>query len=185
MVGSGGALACRAQGANVPANWGNGSSSYSLPEQLGGARNWDYRFCWLRDATFALLSLMDAGYDEEAHDWREWLLRAVAGSPDQIQIMYGQGGERRLSEWQVPWLAGYEDSVSVRIGNAAYGQLQLDVYGEVLDALYQAQQAGVHASDAGWALQRALVSHVETIWREPDEGIWEVRGAADTSPIQR
>ncbi|MFU0505314.1 glycoside hydrolase family 15 protein [Pseudaminobacter sp. NGMCC 1.201702] len=148
----------------------------SLPEQLGGARNWDYRFCWLRDATFALLSLMDAGYDEEAQDWREWLLRAVAGSPDQIQIMYGLGGERRLSEWQVPWLAGYEGSVPVRIGNAAYGQLQLDVYGEVLDALYQARQAGIHASDAGWALQRALVSHVETIWSEPDEGIWEVRG---------
>lgn len=148
----------------------------SLPEQLGGSRNWDYRFCWLRDATFSLLSLMDAGYFEEAQAWREWLLRAVAGSPARIQIMYGLAGERRLEESELSWLPGYEHSRPVRIGNAAYGQLQLDVYGEVLDALHQARKGGLAANEAGWALERTVVSHLETIWREPDEGIWEVRG---------
>ena len=147
----------------------------SLPEQIGGPRNWDYRFCWLRDATFTLISLMDAGYYEEAKAWRDWLLRAVAGSPSQIQIMYGLAGERRLPEWEVPWLAGYEASRPVRVGNAAQSQVQLDVFGEVMDALHQARRGGLETTEAGWALQRALVGHLETVWNEPDEGIWEVR----------
>lgn len=148
----------------------------SLPEHIGGSRNWDYRFCWLRDATFALLSLMDAGYRDEASAWREWLLRAVAGSPGQTQIMYGLAGERRLAEWEVPWLAGYEASPPVRIGNAAYDQFQLDVFGEVADALHQARCAGLGATEAGWALERALLERMEGVWDQPDEGIWEVRG---------
>lgn len=121
----------------------------SLPEQIGGPRNWDYRYCWLRDATFTLLSLVDAGYLDEAKAWRDWLLRAIAGSPEKTQIMYGLGGERRLTEWEVPWLPGYEGSGPVRVGNAAYDQLQLDVYGEIADALHQARVAGLSASDAG------------------------------------
>jgi GH15 family glucan-1,4-alpha-glucosidase len=148
----------------------------SLPEQLGGVRNWDYRFCWLRDATLILLELMDAGFYDEAQEWREWLLRAVAGSPEQVQIMYGIGGERRLTEWEVPWLPGYEGSAPVRIGNAAHGQLQLDVFGEVMDALHQARCNGIAASESGWALQQAFLAHLERIWTEPDEGLWEVRG---------
>jgi GH15 family glucan-1,4-alpha-glucosidase len=148
----------------------------SLPEHLGGSRNWDYRFCWLRDATLTLLALMDAGFSDEAQVWREWLIRAVAGSPEQVQIMYGIAGERRLTEWEVPWLPGYERSTPVRIGNAAYGQLQLDVFGEVMDALHQARRTGLAASESGWALQQAFLTHLECIWTEPDEGIWEVRG---------
>jgi len=148
----------------------------SLPEQLGGSRNWDYRFCWLRDATFTLLALMEAGFLEEARAWRDWLLRAAAGSPDQLQIMYGIAGERRLDEYEVPWLRGYEGAAPVRIGNAAAGQVQLDVYGEVLDALYLARRAGLATDASGWALECALVAHLETIWDQPDDGIWEVRG---------
>ena len=148
----------------------------SLPEHLGGVRNWDYRFCWLRDATLTLLALMNADYYQEAHDWREWLARAVAGSPDQIQIMYGIAGERRLTEWEVPWLPGYENSKPVRIGNDAYRQLQLDVYGELMDAFHQARLGGVASPDAGWDLQIAILQRLESAWREPDEGIWEVRG---------
>ena len=148
----------------------------SLPEHLGGVRNWDYRFCWLRDATLILLELMDAGYQDEAQAWREWLLRAVAGSPDQVRIMYGIAGERRLTEWEVPWLPGYEGSAPVRIGNAAHGQLQLDVFGEVMDALHQARCHGIAASESGWAMQQAFLSHLEGVWAQPDEGIWEVRG---------
>jgi GH15 family glucan-1,4-alpha-glucosidase len=148
----------------------------SLPEQIGGTRNWDYRFCWLRDATLSLLALMDAGYVEEAGAWRDWLLRAAAGSPSQVQIMYGLAGERMLREWEVPWLPGYEGSAPVRIGNAAAAQLQLDVYGEVMDALYQAHLAGLAESRDAWALQVALATHVGTIWTSPDHGIWEVRG---------
>jgi GH15 family glucan-1,4-alpha-glucosidase len=149
----------------------------SLPEQIGGVRNWDYRYCWLRDATLTLLALMDAGYYEEAQSWRDWLVRAAAGSPEQAQIMYGIAGERRLTEWEVPWLPGYEGSRPVRIGNAAHGQLQLDVYGEVMDALHQGRRGGLAASESGWALQLAMLAHLEKIWREPDQGIWEVRGA--------
>jgi GH15 family glucan-1,4-alpha-glucosidase len=148
----------------------------SLPEQLGGTRNWDYRFCWLRDATLTLLALMDAGYYDEATAWREWLLRAAAGSPTQVQIMYGVAGERLLREWEVPWLPGYEGAMPVRIGNAAHGQLQLDVFGEVLDALHQGRRGGMPLSIEASDLQRALVNHLETIWDRPDQGIWEVRG---------
>src|SRR4051812_17262304 len=148
----------------------------SVPEQLGGPRNWDYRFCWLRDATITLYALTNSGFLEEAGAWREWLLRAIAGLPTQLQIMYGLAGERRLTEYEVPWLAGYEGAAPVRIGNAASDQLQLDVYGEVLDALYQARRMGLAPSEEGWRLERLLVEHLETIWDQPDEGIWEVRG---------
>ena len=148
----------------------------SLPERLGGSRNWDYRFCWLRDATLTLLSLMNAGYYDEARAWRDWLLRAAAGSPDQLQIMYGVTGKRWLSEREVPWLSGYEGSKPVRIGNAAADQLQLDVYGEVMDALHQARAGRLQYLAASWEFQRALLDHLETIWRDPDDGIWEVRG---------
>ena len=148
----------------------------SLPERLGGHRNWDYRFCWLRDATFTLLALMNAGYHEEACAWREWLLRAAAGSPDQVQIMYGIRGERHLLEWEVDWLAGYEGAKPVRVGNAASNQLQLDVYGEVADALLHAELAGLPSRKSDFDLQECLTEHLATIWREPDQGIWEIRG---------
>jgi GH15 family glucan-1,4-alpha-glucosidase len=148
----------------------------SLPEQIGGSRNWDYRYCWLRDTTFTLLALMHGGFYDEARAWRDWLLRAVAGSPDQLQIMYGLGGERRLTEWEVPWLSGYEGSRPVRIGNAAVQQIQLDVYGEVLDALYVAHCHGLPTVDRAVAIGRSILGHLARIWREPDEGIWEVRG---------
>jgi GH15 family glucan-1,4-alpha-glucosidase len=150
----------------------------SLPEQLGGERNWDYRYCWLRDATFTLYALMESGFREEAKAWREWLLRAIAGDPAQMQIMYGIAGERRLTEFEVPWLSGYEASQPVRIGNAASEQLQLDVFGEVLDSLYQARRMGLEDSEPTWDLEMALLSRVEKIWSQPDEGIWEVRGGA-------
>jgi GH15 family glucan-1,4-alpha-glucosidase len=148
----------------------------SLPERIGGARNWDYRYCWLRDATLTLLALMNAGYYDEARAWREWLLRAVAGSPAQLQIMYGLAGERHLREWEAGWLPGYEGSRPVRIGNAAAAQLQLDVFGEVMDALHQARHGGLSENPEAWTLQKALAEHLETVWDQPDEGIWEVRG---------
>ena len=162
------------------AHWETGgivaAGTTSLPEKAGGERNWDYRFCWLRDATFTLLALTGAGFLDEAKAWHQWLLRAVAGSPDEVQTMYGVAGERRLDEFEVPWLSGYEGAKPVRIGNAAVQQLQLDVYGEVLDAFYVARRAGLVTGEETWALECALVSHLETIWREPDDGIWEVRG---------
>jgi GH15 family glucan-1,4-alpha-glucosidase len=148
----------------------------ALPEWIGGPRNWDYRFCWLRDATLTLLALMNSGHYEEARAWRDWLLRAAAGSPSQIQIMYGLGGERWLPELEVPWLAGYEGSKPVRVGNAAAEQLQLDVFGEVMDALHQARVGGIQHSREGWEFQRALLDHATQVWRKPDQGIWEVRG---------
>jgi GH15 family glucan-1,4-alpha-glucosidase len=148
----------------------------SLPEQIGGERNWDYRFCWLRDATLTLLALMNAGYYEEAQKWRGWLLRAVAGSPGQMQIMYGIGGERRLTEWQADWLTGYEGSAPVRIGNAAHEQVQLDVFGEMMDAMHQARLGRLAASESRWDLQKEFILHLEKIWANPDSGIWEVRG---------
>jgi GH15 family glucan-1,4-alpha-glucosidase len=151
----------------------------SLPEAIGGQRNWDYRYCWLRDATLTLLALMNAGYYEEARSWRDWLLRAVAGSPRQMQIMYGIRGERRLSEWDVPWLPGYENSAPVRIGNAAHQQLQLDIFGEVMDALHQARAGGLGGYEAGWDLEREFLAHLEKIWRQPDDGIWEVRSGRE------
>jgi len=150
----------------------------SLPEQLGGTRNWDYRFCWLRDATFTLLALMHAGYREEAQAWGAWLRRSVAGSPAQLQTLYGLGGERWVQEWEVPWLAGYQGASPVRIGNAASTQLQLDVYGELIDALYQEAILGLVRPSAGWDLMRALIQHLEEIWENPDESIWEVRGGS-------
>jgi len=148
----------------------------SLPEHLGGVRNWDYRFCWLRDATFTLYALMGGGYMEEAEAWRAWLINAVAGTPSQIQIMYGIAGERRLSESHLNWLPGYENSQPVRVGNAAYNQHQLDVYGEVVDALHVARRAGLAPDENAWRVERELVRFLETDWRKPDEGIWEVRG---------
>lgn len=148
----------------------------SLPEQIGGPRNWDYRYCWVRDATLTLIALMGAGYYEEAVAWREWLQRAVAGSPNDLQIMYGLSGERRLIEWEVAWLPGYQGSAPVRIGNAASDQLQLDVWGEIADALHLAREHGVASFVSGRLLQTVALEHLETIWKEPDDGIWEVRG---------
>jgi GH15 family glucan-1,4-alpha-glucosidase len=148
----------------------------SLPEKLGGERNWDYRYCWLRDATLTLLAFINAGFLDEARDWRIWLLRAAAGDPAALQIMYGVAGERRLSELTVDWLPGYEDSRPVRIGNAASAQFQLDVFGEVLDVLHQGRVHNLQVSKEAWALQRRLLGFLEHAWKEPDEGIWEVRG---------
>jgi GH15 family glucan-1,4-alpha-glucosidase len=148
----------------------------SLPEWPGGVRNWDYRYCWLRDATFTLYALMLAGYVDEAHRWRDWLLRAVAGDPSKLQIMYGLSGERRLTEYELDWLPGYENARPVRVGNAAVAQFQLDVYGEVMDALHQTRRTGLSHDTTAWALQMKLLEFLESAWDEPDEGIWEVRG---------
>jgi GH15 family glucan-1,4-alpha-glucosidase len=148
----------------------------SLPELIGGVRNWDYRFCWVRDATLTLHSLLDAGYLDEAREWREWLLRAVAGKPSELNILYGLRGERRLTELELPWLAGYENSQPVRTGNAAYQQFQLDIFGEVANTLYQCRQSGLGAALEGPGVGRALINFLQTAWERPDEGIWEVRG---------
>jgi GH15 family glucan-1,4-alpha-glucosidase len=148
----------------------------SLPEKLGGRRNWDYRFCWVRDATFTLLALMNSGYTEEALAWHNWLLRAVAGSPDLMQIMYGIWGQRRLLEWEAGWLDGYEGAKPVRVGNAAHAQLQLDVYGELIDALHQARMAKLKLNEVGWSMECAVIEHLAGIWDKPDHGIWERRG---------
>jgi GH15 family glucan-1,4-alpha-glucosidase len=148
----------------------------SLPEHLGGTRNWDYRFCWLRDATFTLLAFRHLGYHEEAKAWGDWLLRAVAGSPRQVQIVYGIGGERRLPELTIPWLSGYENSSPVRVGNAASEQLQIDIFGEIADAIFQAYRLGLQPSKRGEAVQPVITEYLATIWRQPDEGIWEIRG---------
>jgi GH15 family glucan-1,4-alpha-glucosidase len=152
------------------------AATTSLPEDLGGVRNWDYRYCWLRDATITLEALLRTGYTQEAFAWRAWLGRAVAGDPGDVQIMYGVAGERRLDEWEADWLPGYEGSAPVRIGNAAVNQRQLDVYGEVIDALTLGRSSGVKADRHAWSLQRALLKFLEAHWDEPDEGIWEVRG---------
>ena len=156
------------------------AATTSLPEQLGGVRNWDYRYCWLRDATLTLFAFMHAGHYDEAENWAEWLHRSVAGSPSQIQIMYGIAGERRLAEWEAGWLPGYQGAAPVRIGNAAADQLQLDVFGEVMDALHQARHGPIQPehdrTGEGWELQKALLGHLEGIWRQPDEGLWETRG---------
>ncbi|HEY2342730.1 MAG TPA: glycoside hydrolase family 15 protein, partial [Chthoniobacteraceae bacterium] len=148
----------------------------SLPELPGGVRNWDYRYCWLRDATFSLHAFLLAGYRDEACAWREWLLRAVAGDPAKLQIMYGPAGERRLEEYELPWLAGCENSLPVRVGNAAHAQFQLDVYGEVIASMHRARLEGIDHDQPSWNLQRAILEFLETAWREPDDGIWEVRG---------
>ena len=148
----------------------------SLPEQLGGKRNWDYRYCWLRDATLTLLMLMDCGYYDEAADWQNWLVRAVAGSPDQVQIIYGLAGERQLTEWEVDWLPGYEGAKPVRVGNAAADQFQLDIYGEVASALHHAREGKLPRNEPGIELEKTLLDHLEKICQKPDKGIWEVRG---------
>lgn len=148
----------------------------SLPEKLGGARNWDYRFCWLRDATFTLLALMNSGYTEEATAWHNWLLRAAAGSPSNMQIMYGIWGQRRLLEWEAGWLDGYEGAQPVRIGNAAHAQLQLDVFGELIDAFHQSRMAKLKLDDETWALECNVLEHLAEVWDQPDHGIWERRG---------
>jgi GH15 family glucan-1,4-alpha-glucosidase len=153
------------------------AATTSLPEEIGGVRNWDYRFCWLRDATLTLESMMHSGFTHEAVAWADWLLRAIAGEPRDLQIMYGLAGERRLTEYTADWLPGYEGSAPVRIGNAAAAQLQLDVYGEVMGALALARRMEIPGSMDSWPLQKALTEHLETIWKEPDEGLWEVRGA--------
>jgi GH15 family glucan-1,4-alpha-glucosidase len=150
----------------------------SLPEKLGGAKNWDYRFCWLRDATFTLLALMNSGYTEEASAWHNWLLRAVAGSPANMQIMYGIMGQRRLMEWEVGWLTGYEGAQPVRVGNAAHAQLQLDVYGELMDAFHQSRMVELKLDQSTWALECTVVEHLAEVWDQPDHGIWERRGEA-------
>jgi GH15 family glucan-1,4-alpha-glucosidase len=152
------------------------AATTSLPEHIGGVRNWDYRYCWLRDATFTLYSLLAAGFDDEALAWRDWLLRAVAGSPDKLQIMYSLTGRRRLTEVELRWLPGYENSSPVRIGNAAADQFQLDVYGEVCDMLHQRRREGLEHSEAAWRFEEHLLNFLESNWRSPDEGIWEVRG---------
>jgi GH15 family glucan-1,4-alpha-glucosidase len=157
----------------------------SLPEHLGGTRNWDYRYCWLRDATLTLLAFMHAGYYEEAQAWRDWLLRSVAGTPDTLQIMYGLAGERRLREWEADWLPGYQGAKPVRIGNAAHNQVQLDVFGEVMDALHHARAGGMPGPTASWDLQRNMIDHLEQIWRLPDEGIWETRGGRQCFTFSR
>jgi len=149
----------------------------SLPERLGGVRNWDYRLCWVRDATFALNALILGGYLDEARAWGQWLIRALAGTPAQLQIMYGLGGERRLTELELPWLPGYERSAPVRVGNAAYAQFQLDVWGEMLDCAHAAARAGLEVDPEGRRLMNTFMHHLESVWTEPDEGIWEVRGS--------
>ena len=154
------------------------AATTSLPEQIGGSRNWDYRYCWLRDATLTLYALVETGFLEEARRWRQWLMRAAAGSPAQLQIMYGVAGEQRLEEYEVPWLPGYEGSAPVRIGNAAASQIQLDVFGELADSLYVASKHGLDSEEPAWEFIVALIEHLETIWDQPDEGIWEVRGGA-------
>jgi GH15 family glucan-1,4-alpha-glucosidase len=153
------------------------AATTSLPEQLGGVRNWDYRYCWVRDATFTLHALMRAGFHEEARDWRDWLLRAAAGNPSQLNIIYGLAGERRLSELELDWLPGYEGARPVRIGTAASEQFQLDVFGEVTASLCLAHKVGVDCDENAWRVQRALLGCLEKAWRDPDEGIWEVRGS--------
>jgi GH15 family glucan-1,4-alpha-glucosidase len=152
------------------------AATTSLPEELGGVRNWDYRYCWLRDATFTLYALLVGGYEEEAFAWREWLVNAVAGKPEQLHIMYGLEGERRLPELELPWLPGYEGSRPVRVGNAAHGQHQLDVYGEVMDTMYVARRMGLPTSEDSWRVQRTIMRFLERDWQRPDDGIWETRG---------
>ena len=157
----------------------------SLPEAIGGVRNWDYRYCWLRDTTFTLLALTNGGYFEEAAAWQNWLLRALAGSPEQVQIMYGLKGERQLVEWEVEWLPGYKNSRPVRVGNAASTQVQLDIYGEMLDCFFHAQHSMGRHAEEDFRVLVLLLEHLEKIWQEPDEGIWETRGGPSISRIRR
>jgi GH15 family glucan-1,4-alpha-glucosidase len=160
----------------APAGGIAAAGTTSLPEQIGGSRNWDYRYCWIRDATFTLYAFLLAGLKDEARAWREWLLRSAAGKPSQLQILYGVAGERRIVELELPWLGGYENSRPVRIGNAAHQQLQLDVYGEVFDAFHVARKAGLPTHDHAWNIEKALLDYLEGAWELPDQGIWETRG---------
>jgi GH15 family glucan-1,4-alpha-glucosidase len=162
----------------APAGGIAAAGTTSLPEQIGGTRNWDYRYCWIRDATFTLYAFLLSGLHDEARRWREWLLRVAAGKPSQLQILYGVAGERRTTEQELPWLAGYENSRPVRIGNAAHAQLQLDVYGELFDALHAARKFGLPPEDHAWRMQKALLEYLEGAWQLPDQGIWEMRGPA-------
>jgi GH15 family glucan-1,4-alpha-glucosidase len=171
-----GSLLCLKALTYVPTGGIVASPTTSLPEKIGGVRNWDYRFCWLRDATFTLYALLTAGYQDEARAWREWLLRAVAGNPSQIQIMYGLAGERRLTEIELGWLPGYERSAPVRIGNDAHSQFQLDVFGELMDAFYLSHRSALAPQEESWRLQHKLLEFLESRWEEPDNGLWEVRG---------
>jgi GH15 family glucan-1,4-alpha-glucosidase len=172
MVASDAALADHAQGAHAFSDRRHRRlANHLIARALGGKRNWDYRFCWLRDATFTLIALMNAGYYEDARAWREWLLRAVPGAPDRVQIMYAVTGEHRLPEWEVPWLDGYQGAKPVRVGNAAAEQVQIDVYGEVMDAIHHGRHGKLGPSADGWQLQRGLLDHLEKIWEEPDHGI--------------
>ncbi len=155
------------------------AATTSLPEWIGGARNWDYRYCWLRDATFTLLALLKGGSVDDARSWRDWLVRAVAGDPSRLQIMYGLAGERRLPELELPWLDGFEGSRPVRVGNGAANQVQLDVFGEVMDAMHQARLHGIAPEENAWRVQEAMMDWLEGNWREPDEGLWEVRGGRE------
>ena len=152
------------------------AATASLPEKIGGIRNWDYRYCWLRDSTFLLYAFLMSGYQEEALAWREWLVRAVAGNASQLNIMYGVAGERRLTEITLDWLPGYEESAPVRIGNAAHSQFQLDVFGEVMDTLHLASRTGLKETHDAWRVQQEMLTFLESNWDRPDEGIWEPRG---------
>lgn len=152
------------------------AATTSLPEQFGGPRNWDYRYCWLRDAALTLGALVDCGYQSEAEHWRSWLLRAIAGDPEDIQIMYGVGGERWLPETELDWLSGYENSTPVRVGNGAFTQFQSEIFGEVMDTLHRAREAGISEGPVSWPMQRSLMKHLEKVWQQPDQGIWESRG---------
>ena len=186
VVGRGQALDDHAQGADLRADRRHGRrADQSLPECLGGSRNWDYRFCWLRDATLVLLGAMNAGYFEEAQAWREWLLRAVAGSPEQLQIMYGIAGERRLAEWEAPWLPGYEKSAPVRFGNAAHGQLQLDVFGEIMDVHHQARRAGLSTNESGWEAQLAFLDYLRKSGKSRTTAFGRTAASRNNSPIRR
>ena len=177
VAGGGRPFTAHAQGAHVRAHGRDRrSATTSLPEWPGGVRNWDYRYCWLRDAAITLLALTRAGFRDEAKAWHAWLLRAIAGDPAEIQAVYGVAGERRLTELELPWLSGYENSTPVRIGNQAAGQFQLDLYGEVVNTIHQARRAGLEDNGEAWSLTRALVDFVEAHWHLPDEGLWEVRG---------
>ena len=178
MARSGRPLPDHTEGAHFLAYRGHRGGAYDVaPEQIGGIRNWDYRYCWVRDSTLTLDALLNAGYVAEAKSWREWLLRAVAGHPSELNIAYGVRGERRLPETELPWLAGYEDSAPVRTGNAAYNQFQLDIFGEVEDTLFQCSRAGIGPPENHReGVAKALLEFLETAWEKPDEGIWEVRG---------
>lgn len=178
LVGCRPSIVADAEGVRASRDWRyHRGGDHLIARKVHGSRNWDYRYCWLRDATFALYAFLGAGLRDEANGWREWLIRALGASPEMLQVAYGVAGERRLAEYEAPWLPGYGGAEPVRIGNAAAKQLQIDVYGEVIDALYVARKAGLAPKAESWALECGLLCHLEKIWQTADEGIWEVRGA--------